>query len=281
MVRPFDCETNGYGEFWAILNWNGILVPRYSISSKGRIYDNYRKIYLSYSTDKNGYFMASIHIKENNIGFKKVRVHRVELMSFDYNENYMNLETNHKDGNKQNLDLSKLEWAYPIQNTRHGWDTGLNKNRGLVNGVGKYSDDQIHQICKLIDEGKTNAEICTIYGITAKKERMVFSALVSGIKYGRTHRNISVNYNFMKGANVQNRYSLEFAELVCKFLSDTSRKYTYKEIMDYLEIPNAERKNFKIFIDDLLGGRTCKSITEKYDLHKPEIGKDEFSYLMS
>lgn len=268
-------------EKWTKLNWNGIFVDRYDISSKGRIYDRYTNSYLSYSTDKDGYYMASIHIKENNIGFKKIRVHRYELLSFDYNPNYMNMQVNHKNGNKQDLDITNLEWVTPIDNTRHGWDTGLNNNIGVHNGVGKYDDDTINKICGFIDKGLTNAEICNEFGMFVKKERMAFSALISGIKSGKSHRNISTNYKFMSGGNITNRYSLEFAELVCQFLSDTTRDFSYKEIMDLLEIPNPERKNFKIFIDDLIGGRTCKSVTFKYDLHKPRLDRDDFSYLMN
>lgn len=282
MYRPFDfyvdkTEDPTPGEAWVTLNWNGRLVPRYSISSKGRMYDHEWGSFVNYSTDKDGYYMASVNIFGE---YKKIRVHRWELMSFYPNPNFMNLQTNHKDGNKQNLDLNNLEWLTPIGNTRHGWDTGLNQNIGTNNGVGKYTDEDVHKICRLIDQGYTNAEICTAFGITDKKHRMTFNGSVSGIRYGKTHRNISINYNFMKGAKVQNRYSLEFAELLCQFLSDPTIVYTYKEIMDLLDIPNEERKNFKIFIDDLIRGRTCKSVTEKYNLNKPIQGKDEFSYLM-
>lgn len=282
MIRPFDfyisdTEDPTPGEAWVTLNWNGTLVPRYSISSKGRMYDHEWKTFVRYSTDKDGYYMASVNIFGE---YKKIRVHRFELMSFNPNPDFMKLQINHKDGNKQNLDLSNLEWITPLGNTRHGWDTGLNQNIGINNGNGKYTDEDVHKICKLIDQGLTNAEICTAFGITDKKERMTFNGSVSGIRYGKTHRNISINYNFMKGANVQNRYSLDCAELICQFLSDTTRDFTYKEIMDYLDVPNSERKNFKIFIDDIIRGRTCKSVSEKYKLKKPLQGKDEFSYLM-
>lgn len=286
MITPFEYRVSLYEdptphEAWTALNWNGLIVRRYSISSKGRIYDHDNRCFVRYSVDKDGYYMASITIEENDIGYKKIRVHRFELLSFEYNPMYYRLQVNHKDGNKQNLELSNLEWVTPIYNTRHGWENGLNNNIGINNGSGKYSDTDIHKICKLIDQGYTNAEICTAFGYTDKKERIRFNGTVSSVRYGKTHRNISVNYNFMKDANVKNMYSLDFANLVCQFLSDATRDYSYKEIMDYLQIPNNERKNFKIFIDDLLRGRTCKSVTENYILRKPRMDKDEFSYLMN
>ena len=219
-------RMNEMEEKWTTLNWNGLMVNRYLISSKGRMYDKRDEKFISYSVDKDGYFMASIHI--DGLGYKKIRVHRFELMSFQFTDNFKNLQVNHKNGNKQDLELSNLEWITPIGNTRHGWDTGLNNNIGTNNGTGKYDDATIRRLCELIDEGKSNAEICTLFGISEVPERKVFSALISGIKSGKTHRNISTDYRFMQGGNVQNRYSLEFAELVCQFLSDETRTFSYK-----------------------------------------------------
>lgn len=50
--------------------------------------------------------------------------------------------------------------------------------------------------------------------------------------------------------------------------------------MDFLNIPNEERTNFKVYINDLLTGRTAKSVTEKYTLKRPLEGNQELSYLM-
>lgn len=265
-------------EIWVILNWNDILLDRYLISNFGRLYDKRTRRLVGYSTDKDGYYMASITVE--GVGYKKIRVHRFELLSFNYNSNYKNLQVNHKDGNKQNLYLPNLEWITPIGNTRHGWDTGLNNNIGVINGNGKYPDEVIHLICKLIDEGNSNADICNEFNITDKNERMKMSALVSSIRYGKSHRYISIQYNFMSGANIANRYSLFMAEVVCQFLSDESRNYTYKEIMDLLDIPNQERLNFKVFIDDIIRGRTAKQISSKYKLKIPSKGQSDIDYLL-
>ena len=74
----------------------------------------------------------------------------------------------------------------------------------------------------------------------------------------------SINYNFMKGASIYNRYSTDIAEELCKFLSD-GNQYTYRELMNHFNIPNEERKNFKVFIDDLVDKRTYKAISDKYN----------------
>lgn len=259
-------------EKWAVLNWNGILVPRYNISSYGRIYDNRDKRFLGYSLDKDGYYMASIYIDSISEGckYKKIRVHRFELMSFEFRSDFNNLVANHKDGNKLNLLLSNLEWTLPIENTRHGWNTGLNNNIGINNGNGKYDDSTINTICRLIDEEKSNSEISDIFGITDIKDRMRFSATITGIRNFKTHTYISKNYNFAKNQVTSKQYDLEIAHLVCKLLSDESKTYTYQDIMTLLNIPNEECKIFKIYVNDLLRGRTAKQVVCQYNnLKKP------------
>lgn len=264
-------------ELWVPVIWNGILVDRYIISNHGRIFDTKKQRFISYSQDKDGYYRASIDIP--GVGFKTIRVHRIELMSFDFNPNFEQLEVNHKDGVKTNLLLSNLEWMTGMDNTRHGWDNGLNINRGTNHPNSVYDDVTINIICNLLDQGYTNSEICNEFGITDKIQRMRFSGTISSIKLGKTHRDISSNYSFRENNKTYNRYSLEFAELVCMFLSDTNRHYTYKEIMDYLNIPNEDRGDFKIYINLLLQGRTAKTVTSKYILQKPIDIKCEYDYL--
>ena len=59
----------------------------------------------------------------------------------------------------------------------------------------------------------------------------------------------------------------------------------YKEIMDFLQIPNEERLSFKFYIEDLIKGKTAKSVVEQYNLKKPldyyEEDIAKYAYLMS
>ena len=259
-------------EFFTPLNWNGKILKRYLISNYGRLFDRRDDTFVNYSVDKDGYFMASILVP--GVGFKKIRVHRFELLSFNYNDNFMNLQVNHKDGNKQNLFIDNLEWLTPLGNTRHGWKTGLNKNIGTQNGNGKYDENYIRHICDLIDEGKSNPEIMNILNVRDKKERMRLSSTITGIRKGKTHTYISSNYSFMSGT-VEKRYDEFTIHLLCKFLSD-EREYSYKEIMDLLQIPNEDRKLFKVFINDVIRKRTGKLITDRfYPNLKQPITKDD------
>ena len=288
MYRKYDDRKEiliGFGgpdEIWKPLNWNGIIVERYIISNYGRIYDNLKRCPVYFTLDKDGYFMASIHIE--GVGYKKIRVHRFELMTFDpdgYNEDEGKIIVNHKDEIKQNLDLNNLEWTTNIMNTQYSWDTGTNQNYGTRKGAGKYTEEEVHKFCSLIDSGLTNPQICNELGIIDKSERMRISAILHDIREGSVHRHISTQYNFMKDVDLHIRYSTMMAHLICNFLSDSNRDYTYKEIMDLLRIPNEERVQFRIFINYLYEGKTYKDITKGYKLKRPKEGNEAFSYLMN
>lgn len=291
MYKKYDDRKEiliGFGgpeEEWKTLNWNGILVPRYSISNYGRLYDNKMNRPVCFTLDKDGYFMASIHIE--GIGYKKIRVHRFEKMTFDpegYNEmlkKVANPVVNHKDEIKQNLDLNNLDWTDCMYNTQYSWDTGTNQNYGIRNGNGKYTEEEIHTFCGMIDQGLTNPQICDALGITYTKERMRISASLHDIREGSSHRIISTQYNFMKDVDVHIRYSPMMAHLVCNFLSDHDKDYSYKDIMDLLQIPNEERIQFRVFINYLYEGKTYKDIARNYNLKRPKEGNEAFSYLMS
>ena len=264
-------------ELWKKVNYNGQILDRYSVSDYGRVYDHKRNIFLPFQ-DNYGYYRTSLNVNGEII---QCFVHRIELMSFNPIANFNDMVVNHKDGNKKRNLLSNLEWVTQIENTRHAWDNNLSNCYGLNNGKGKYDDATIHKICSFIDQGLSTPQICDKFNLEFGNNRDKFNSLIYNIKSGFSHRNISEQYNFLPGIKAQKRYSPEFAHLVCNFLSDPNRQYTYKEIMDFLQIPNSDRINFKLYIDSLIYGQTCRNITKLYNIKKPIDGNDEYSYLMN
>lgn len=144
---------------------------------------------------------------------------------------------NHKDGNKQNLFIGNLEWTTSFGNTRHGWETGLNPNIGYHNGNSCYMDQDIHEFCMYIDQGLTNSDICDKLMVKETKDRMKLCSTLSGIRKGKTHRNISCEYKFMQNQNLNKKYDLDFGRKVCECLSDQNRTYTFCELMQVLGVP--------------------------------------------
>lgn len=252
-----------YGEIFKPINYNGKINDNYYISTYGRIYSFNCHRFLIPTPDKDGYLRVGITTLDHK--YKTAKIHRLMMMTFYPIDNFMDLEVNHKDGVKYHNWIGNLEWVTPLDNTRHGWDTGLNKNIGINNGNAKIPDAEIQILCKYIDKGYRNCDICNELNVTDKKDRMRLSAIISSIRRGESHRNISSQYNF--GSNGRTRYSLEFAHLMSNILQNNNLSYV--EIMDLLEIPEEDRLYFKVYIDDLVEYRTAKLVTQNYKINKP------------
>ena len=70
-----------------------------------------------------GYMMIQLYRDGRR---KAVTIHRLVALAFINNPmNYQ--QVNHIDGNKNNNDVTNLEWCTPQYNARHAWDNGLIK----------------------------------------------------------------------------------------------------------------------------------------------------------
>ena len=95
--------------------------PNYQISPKGVIKNRLTGKFLKQFTDNNGYFMVGLSRESRSY---KHRVHR--LLALNLIPNPQNLPAvNHKDGNKQNNELSNLEWCSHKENAAHAVRNGL------------------------------------------------------------------------------------------------------------------------------------------------------------
>ena len=107
-------------EIWKdVVDYEG----RYQVSNMGRVkslvdsHGKFREKILSLSKHGNGYLVVVLC----KCGRHKVYcVHRLVLSTFNPMDNMENLECNHRDENKENNNLSNLEWTTHKENCNHG-----------------------------------------------------------------------------------------------------------------------------------------------------------------
>ena len=83
-----------------------------------------------------------------------------------------------------------------------------------------------------------------------------------GIRYGKSHLNISSQYDFMKDRE-KYRPSEIFIHMVLIFLSD-GNDYTYDDLIKIFSIPEQNKYPFINFVQELVYGKTGLEISKKY-----------------
>ncbi len=115
-----------------LVNHKYRVIPNYSdyaISRDGEIIEIESNTKLTNIEMVNDYPAISIYDPDRSF-FKKVFIHRLMAFAWLTNDNYfLKPIVNHKDGNKQNFQLSNLEWCSYKENIQHAFETGL---KGIV-----------------------------------------------------------------------------------------------------------------------------------------------------
>lgn len=131
----------------------------------GNIYSEKTNKILSKHLDKDGYEKVRL-ISED--GRHTYSVHRLILESFLPIENMENLQVNHIDGNKQNNNLTNLEWCTCHENNLHAHRIGLKTQKGEKNNASKLTEDEVKEIIQLLLTKKyTQKEIGEKFGVCA------------------------------------------------------------------------------------------------------------------
>ncbi len=129
---------------------------RYKISESGTIIRAKDSVLIQSQINQEGYHNVKL---VNDEGVRKtVRVHRMVAITYIPNPDSLP-EVNHLNGKDDNH-YKSLEWSSPSNNVLHSYATGLRpRTKGADSARAKYSEDTIHQICKLIEDGYRNKDI--------------------------------------------------------------------------------------------------------------------------
>ena len=134
----------------------------YSVSNLGRIRNNATAYVLNpFMTDR-GYLQVSIQFTSRSDRIS-ISVHKLVARAFVENPNEKPY-VNHKDGNKTNNVALNLEWVTPLENNEHAVKSGL-----IVSGEDSYlhklTESEVHEIIRLLQEGKRNIELAKRYNV--------------------------------------------------------------------------------------------------------------------
>lgn len=119
-------------------------IPGYSsylINKEGLVFSIHSDRVLSSYRDKLGYSMQGLNPDIGNRTI--VGTHRLLALAFlDYPSNVGDLDVNHIDGNKENNELSNLEWVSRKENCDHAYRTGLRKENIHVSVKSAFSGEE-------------------------------------------------------------------------------------------------------------------------------------------
>lgn len=185
----------------------------YWITDCGRVFRREKEL----KKNRGGAGYTTVSIKYKN-GKRKLKfVHRLVAEAFIPNPENKPV-VNHKNLIKNDNRVENLEWVTYKENNQHAHDNGAFRTNGAHHHA-IFSDDLIHKICKLIQEGRRTIDIIRTMNVP--------KYLVHDIRTKRIWTHISNDYVFVKPR--VRRLSDQTAEWICKMILEGK---TPKEISE-------------------------------------------------
>lgn len=190
-------------EEFRYITYPGIRPMKYSISNRGRVYNNDKRIYMK------SYFDSDLHEKitlvtcekrKKKRGYKSKHYFIHRLMAWEFfgppKDEVHNI-VNHKDGIPYHNWIENLEWCSVLENTEHAKHNGLLNNSGINAKVCKYDESFIRSICSLFEQGYGNVDIYEIlYGDRNYKNNNAIYQLINKIGKKICYWDIVSEYNY-------------------------------------------------------------------------------------
>lgn len=185
---------------------------RFLVSSYGRVFDILNnRLVPQYSVVKsqNGYY-KQVLIYHNSMHNHNYFVHRLVALAFipktDEDIRLKRNIVNHKDGFPPHNYAWNLEWCTVSENSIHAVNTGLiNQPKGEKRSNALWSDEEVHLICSLMEDGHKATYIYNILCDIIKDPKVQYERVRSLYKHiiHRTHwTHISSQYDIdFSGSN--------------------------------------------------------------------------------
>ena len=190
------------------INLNGDII-NYTISKDGTVFNVSTKSEISQFKCSSGKYKA-VHLIVNGKDYKRM-VHRLVAQAFIPNpENKP--QVNHKDNNTFNNKSDNLEWVTPKENIQHMIKSG-HQVVGINHKHSKFSECQIHQVCKMLENSKiTFSDI--------SKKTNVGMKTIKNIRSGKGWPHISKGYNIIRDIRHQGQSFSDESRKVIKLVKD-------------------------------------------------------------
>lgn len=177
----------------------------YYISTYGRIFSQITGFIYGTSITNAGYEYVTLCTKYKCV--KGFSVHRLVMLCFNPIPNSHKMAVNHIDGNKRNNHISNLEWVTNSENMIHCYRNNLEIN-GIDHPWSTLTEEQVHQICQLLEQGKCDSDIALIMFNDIHR-----TGVINSIRHGRSWVIISQNYNIPKKVTYNNKRRFDENEL--------------------------------------------------------------------
>ena len=167
-----------------------------------------------------------------------MRVHRLVALTFIPNpENKP--EVNHITGVKTCAWVGNLEWVTGKENMQHAYRMGLNKPKyGEDHASSTCTNKQVHEICKLLAEGKYPKEI--------SEKLNIHKNIIDSIRIGSTWKHISKDYQFLPLKRNIPRLPGTRQKLLKLFMENNYHYSEYPRILKELGLENTQRNRMYI-----------------------------------
>lgn len=197
---------------WKPLVYLDTIIPKYEINNFGEIRNVDTGIILKQQTSEFGYKRLSISACGKTF---TVKVHRLVAMTFIPNPEKKR-EVNHISCVKTCNWVGNLEWATSHENKIHARKHGLyHDRRGQEKFNVRYTDEQINQVCKMLEDGKSAIQI-------SRELNIPVSCPIS-IKYNGRWKHISCNYKIPKPGEIP-RFNKDMRQATAKYSEDQIRE---------------------------------------------------------
>ena len=234
------------------------IIPGYYISSVGRLFSSKSNKFIKPFKDKYNYFRYSLPLQDG--GKRNFQTHRIVGNTFIKTQNYFDRKTNVIDHKRPAIGwntidnmVENLEFVTQSENNLRviKLDNGSQyKQKGELNPSVVHTEEEVIQVCDLLEKGLTSKQILTQLGFEISVKNISW---IESIRQRKTWTYISINYHW-KNFKLTRMNSFKKYTDQAKNIIDEHPEYNPKEIARILNVniddPH-DKRNFKAFIKKL------------------------------